>query len=152
MSFKRANIDRAIVLTQYGLHGFAHPIGSRVKKPNARTLDTITHDFLSFAAGGREDNQPRTQDIADYSSCTNEQYLMSCLVLCDDCDLPERTAIQRIIRDIVAMQELLMEEARKPQADVNPYLRPLSLNNCWGRAVLALAEAFRVDLSDKIAA
>lgn len=70
MNFLRANIDRAIVMTQYDLRGFANPLGFRTKKGSAKSLDALTGNFMAFAAGCGREKEPTDEAFADYCGDT----------------------------------------------------------------------------------
>jgi len=145
MAFLRGNIDRAIVMTQYDLRGFAHPLGFRFEEKDPKSLDAITGNFIKFAAGcggGRKS----THECADYFKSSFEDYLAMCQVLIEDCDDSEREAIQLIVQEFVRQSEEMNAEVAAGKREASIYLQPLERGNRWGKAVLALAEAFEVKL------
>lgn len=147
MSFLRANIDRAIVMTQYDLRGFAHPLGFRVEKPDPKYLDATTANFMEMAIGTLNKSEERTDDShASYFDSSFEEYLVMCQRLAKDCDLSQKEAIQLIIREIVKQADEMKAEVTAGTRKASGYLRPLEKGNRWGNAVLALAEAFEVTL------
>lgn len=148
MNFLTTNIDRAIVMTQYDLRGFAHPLGFREKnKSSAKSLDATTGNFIGFAAGlGHGDRRPTDENYADYFESSYEDYLAMCQRLAKDCDLSQREAIQLIVQEIVKQSEEMKAEVVAGKREASAYLKPLEKSNRWGKAVLALAEAFEVKL------
>ncbi len=146
MSFLTANIDRAIVMTQYDLRGFAHPLGFREDHKNAKSLDAITGNFMAFAACCGEDRMPTNEHYADYCNSSFEDYLAMCQRMAEGCDESEKEAIQLIVQEIVKQSEEMKAEVFAGKREASAYLKPLEKSNRWGKAVLALAEAFEVKL------
>ncbi|MBP9797957.1 hypothetical protein KBC70_02310 [Candidatus Woesebacteria bacterium] len=142
--FSKESIDRAIVMTQYDLRGFAHPLGFRLKyMVSPKYLDATTCNLLEFAAGG-EPNSGGTD--VDYFTCTYEEYLACCREFAGNCEASRKEAIQLIIHEIVRQNRQMRQEVAAGKRKPSPYLQTLSTDNYWGRAVLALAEAFDVGL------
>ena len=146
MNFLTANIDRAIVMTQYDLRGFAHSLGFRIEKRSAKSLDATTGNFIGFAAGLGHWDKPTDEAYADYHESSFEDYLAMCKRLAKDCDGSEKEAIQLIVQEIVKQGEEMKTEVAAGKREASPYLKPLENSNRWGKAVLALAEAFEVKL------
>jgi len=151
MPFLTANIDRAIVMTQYDLRGFAHPLGYRVKKKgSAKSLDATTCNLVAFAVGlGKEDTEEITDD--DYVSALGssfEDYLAMCKRLAEVCDMSQKEAIQIIIQDIVQQSEEMKAEVAAGTMKTSNYIQPMDKNNRWGKVVLALMEAFEVPITN----
>ena len=145
MNFQRANIDRAIVMTQYDLRGFAHPLGFREKyKSSAGNLDATTANFMSFAADCG--NVPTDEHYADYFSSSYKDYLAMCQRMAECCDESQKEAIRLIVREIVKQSEEMKAEVAAGKRAATNYLAPLKRGNSWGKAVLALAKAFEVKL------
>jgi len=153
MPFLGANIDRAIVVAQHGLRGYAYPLGSRQEyKQSASNLDTVTANFMSFAAGFDPVNRKPTDEVyASYFESSYEEYLAMCKQLAEDCFLFQEAAIQLIVLEIVKQSEEMKAEVAAGKRCPSPYLFPLVKSNRWGRAVLALAEAFEVSLEPAVA-
>lgn len=151
MNFLTANIDRAIVMTQYDLRGFANAFGFREEPlASAKSLDATTANFVAFAAGLGQRARPTDERFADYFKSSYRRYLAMCKRLAKDCDSSEKEAIRLIIRDIVNQNAKMRAEVAAGKREPSPYLLPLSKRNRWGKAVLALAAAFKVKL--KVAA
>jgi len=148
MPFLMANIDRAIVMTQYDLRGFAHPLGFRSKPGGSpKGFSAIPGNFVSFAAGFGKAGRPPTVDT--YVSALDgsfDEYLAMCRELASDCELSQKEAIQLIVRDIVRQSEEYKAKVARGEAQPSSYLQPLEKDNSWGKTVLALAEAFEVSL------
>lgn len=149
--FHRANVDRAIVMTQYDLRGFAHPIGVRFDKPIPKYLDATTGNFVAFAAGlGKsQPDDTRYDRYADYFESDYDDYLRMCKDLARSCDTSQKEAIQLIIHEILRQHRQLIEEVAAEEGKTDPYLKPLSRDNRWGRAVLALAQTFEVAIEEE---
>lgn len=147
VSFLTANIDRAIVITQYDLRGFYHPLGFRCSVLTPKHLDAITNNFLFFAAGCGRDKIPTVANLPDYHRAPYKDYLATCKKFVADCDLSQIEAIQLIILDIVKKNGEMRAKVDAGEMPSSPYLRSLDKDNHWGRAVLALVEAFNVELN-----
>ena len=151
MNFLTANIDRAIVMTQYDLRGFSHPVLRREEgKLNPKYLEAITGNLVAFAAGSVEDREPTDENYVTYFGSLFRDYLAMCQRLAEDCDRSEAEAIRLIVQEIVKQSEEMKAEFAAGKR-TSAYLWPLEKDNRWGRAVLALAEAFEVDLGQKAA-
>ena len=156
MPFLTASIDRAIVMTQYDLRGFAHPLGFRMDgPPNAKNLDAITGNFASFASLARSSADQRQgespefiDEYVSYFDSSFEEYLEMCKQLVSDCDGSAKEAIQFLIKQIVSRQRELVAEKESSGEDSGAYLKPLEKDNRWGKAVLALVEVFEVSLEE----
>ena len=151
MPFLIANIDRAIVMTQYDLRGFVHPLGFRQKEMTGKTLDAITGNFVAFAIGLGNERGP-TVAYTDYFESSFEEYLAMCKQFAEACDLSEKEAIQLLIREIMKKDEEMKAEVAAKKRDPDGYLRPIDESNRWGRAILALVEAFDIPIHSKQAA
>lgn len=149
MAYLTANIDRAIVLTQFELRGFMHPLGVRCGPySNHKNFDALTANFVAIAAGlgdygGRRPTDPTYKDL---DRCTWEEARVMCRQLHADCDLSQREAIQFIVRELVKQNAEMRAEVAIGRKEATVYLRPLDKNNVWGRIVLGLWEAFEVVL------
>ncbi|MFA4954328.1 MAG: hypothetical protein WC641_03385 [Patescibacteria group bacterium] len=147
MDFLTANIDRAIVMTQYDLRGFAHPLGFREHPKSAKGLDAITCNLVAMAAGlGHGNRTPTDEAYADYFESSFEDYLAMCKRLVVHCDGSEKEAIALIVQEIVKQSDEMKAEVAAGKKEASAYLMPLKKNNRWGKAVLALARAFEVKL------
>lgn len=152
MPFLRENIDRAIVVTQYDLRGFAHPLGLRLKKgASAKSLDATTHNLIAFAVGFYGKNAGPTDDsYISLFEATFEQCLVMCQRLAADCDFYEKEAIQLIIQEIIAQSKEMRVQVAAGQRKPSPYLKPLEKGNHWGNIILALAEVFEVTIDQAV--
>ena len=146
--FLSSNIDAAIVMTQFDLRGFWHPLGFRVKKNNPKNLDAITCNLAGFAAGlGNEKGKKCTDEaFASYHSSSFEDYLAMCKQLAKCCNRAQKEAIQLIIQEIVKQNKDMQAEVAAGKVERSSYLNPLREDNRWGKAVIALAKAFKVTL------
>lgn len=145
-AFLTQNIDRAVVVTQFDLRGFVHPIGFRIEgRQCAKYLLAIPSNMVAFAAGlGREDS-PLTDDLYVNSfEASYEDYLAMCKRLASCCDRTQKEAIQLIIKDVVAQAE----ELRRGEDEPRLPLLALSRDTRWGRVMLSLADAFEVELAE----
>lgn len=147
MSFCTADVDRAIVMTQHDLRGFTHPFGFRATyKSSAKSLDATTGNFMAFAAGIGNDGTSTRDHYASYFESSYEDYLSMCQSMAKGCDLSQKEAIQLIVQEIVKQSEEMKAEVAEGKREASAYLRPLDKSNRWGKAVLALAEAFEIKL------
>ena len=146
MSFSTANINAAIVMTQYDLRGFAHPIGFRCKPKDTKALDATTGNFVGFAAGlGGGEGLP-DESYVGYGNSSFDDYLAMCKRLAADCNVAQKEAIQLIVQEILKQSEEVKAEVVAGERQADGYIKPLTKDNRWGKAVLALAEAFEVPL------
>lgn len=142
-NFLTANIDRAIVMTQYDLRGFAHPLGVRLKNGSPKYLDAATGNFVAFAAGVSKEGGPTDAGHVDFFNSSYDDYLAMCQRLAADCDLSQREAIRLIVKEILHQHSEMTAAVAAGNTEASPYLQPLSKDNRWGKAVLALMEAFK---------
>ena len=146
MNFHRANIDRAIVMTQYDLRGFSRPAMTRLDyKESAKALDSTTSNFVAFAAGLGLPTPPTDERYTEYRDSSFDDYLAMCRRLVRDCDESQKEAIQLIVVEIVKQNREMTAEVAAGTRDAFG-LQPLVKGNRWGNAVLALVEAFDVKL------
>lgn len=80
-NFRRGKIDRAIIITQYDLRGFGHPLGFRMGKcESAKCNFVIPGNLVAFAAGlGEEGNTQPVPDV--YVDCYRSSF-EQCLTMC----------------------------------------------------------------------
>ncbi|MDD3072516.1 MAG: hypothetical protein PHH17_01305 [Candidatus Pacebacteria bacterium] len=140
MTFLTSDIDHAIVITQHDLRGFLY-FGVRTRHKSAQVLDAITGNFVAFASGSK--------NCISYFKSSFKDYLSVCEKIYDDCNEPQREAIQLIIQDIILQNEELRKEASLGKRDASDCL-VLKEDNRWGKAVLALAEVFEIDLKEVV--
>jgi len=139
-----ANIDRAIVMTQYDLRGFSHPAFGRLEKMDPKSLFQLTGNLVAFAAMS-DDRVPTDGSYATYrSDASFEERLNMCQLLAVYCEDSRRAAIQLIVKEIIAQSKTMKAEVAAGTREATGYLQPLDKSNCWGMTVLALAEAFGV--------
>jgi hypothetical protein len=151
MPFLEANIDRAIVMTQYDLRGFGDPLGFRIGKgESAKCLDQTTGNFLAVAVGLGHKEESKPTDgayIGDfYFTSSFEDYLAMCNRLALACGPSQKEAIQLIVQEIVDQSKEMKAKVAAGKMRRSSYLQPLEKGNRWGKAVLALSEAFGVIL------
>ena len=139
MEFLCANIDRAIVMTQYDLRGFADPMGFGRIQVTPKILDAITCNFMSFAAGNEAEKI--AIGYVSYFGAEFNEYLVMCKDLASECDGSQKEAIQFIYLEIARQNSALWSEvtsAKKPDG----YLHKLEKGNHWGNAMIAVSNAF----------
>jgi hypothetical protein len=148
--FLTANIDRAIVMTQYDLRGFLHPLGMRMEyKASPKSLSATTTNLVAFAAGrGHGDRKATVKNYVGFDDSSFKEYLAMCKKLAGDCDCSQKEAIQLIVKEIIQQSEQMKSEVALGERKTSAYLEPLRKNNYWGKAVLALVEAFEVKLNE----
>ncbi len=152
MPYRMAHIDRAIVMTQYDLRGFDHPLGGRCEKGQSDKLLAATlGNFTAFASREKGEDPPADETYVSYlDGASFEQYLAMCKALARDCDGSQKEAIQLIILEIFKQGEEMKAVSHEPS--MLTYLGSLDKDNRWGRAMLALSEAFEVKLELPVAA
>lgn len=147
--FSHAKIDRAIVMTQYDLRGYAHPLGfrfPRLKSPKMFFFTTTNFMCFAWGAGGKKPRASTRGVFVDWEESSYDAYLRMCKILAKDCDLSEKEAIQLLVREFVSQNEELTAEVRDGNRKESWYIQSLSKNTPWGKVVLALAEAFEVTI------
>jgi len=145
MTFSKANIDRAIVQTQYDLRGFQHPHGFRLDRDSSTGLFYSVINFMPIAAGfGTTEVQDKPPGYITAHKSTYEQYLDACKSLGKACDPTQREAILYLLREILEMHTEIEEKISSGKLKESGYLLPLEKNNYWGKVLLALTEAFYV--------
>jgi hypothetical protein len=152
MSFLTARIDRAIVMTQYDLRGFGHPLGFRHEyNGSPKCFYFIAFNFFAFAAHAREKEPPTDPAYVSMhqQEPTYDAYLAMCQQLKRDCDLSQIEAIQLLTKQMVKQSREMQAEVAAGTRKLSNYLKPLDKNNRWGMAVLALAEVFDVNLKEE---
>lgn len=153
MNFFTANIDRAIVMTQYNIYGYAHSLrlffqdNTFYVAKSPKNLDETTGNFMAFAAGFNMGRMPTDEHYVDYFKSSYDDYLAMCKRLHKDCDGSEEAAIQFIILNIIKQSEEMKSEVAAGKMEASTFLKPLEKSNHWGKAVLALAEAFELKLN-----
>jgi hypothetical protein len=148
MPFLKENIDRAIVITQHDLGGFLHPLGFREAKLfSAKNLYCLTNNFTAIAIGFCNDNyKPTDESYVSFRGSSFEDYLNMCKKFASACDPYQKDAIMLIIPKFVKQSRQLKAKVDAGEMEETVYLKTLDKDNEWGRAVLALAEAFEVTL------
>lgn len=152
MPFLRANIDRAIVMTQYDLRGFLHPLGFREPyKASPKSLHAIACNLAACAAGfGLRDEKPTVENFPDCFDTSYEEYLVMCKHFAEDCDTFQKEAIKLIVQEILKQSEEMKADIAEGTREPSHYLQPLEKDNIWGKAVLSLIEAFEVSLPEPV--
>lgn len=145
MTFLAANIDRAIVNTQFDLRGFAHALNFRSN--SNKTFSFIPENFLAYVVG------------LDVGSPTDDSYVRmdersydECIIMLDrlatHCSDQQKEAIQLIVKDIIIKSEERREKVARGEEEPCVYLYPLEEDNQWGMVVVSLMEAFDVSLEE----
>lgn len=145
MVFVRHSIDRAIVCTLYDLEGFLSPLGTRHEKgATNKGFEAIAPNFVSFALGYPKDQEIPQEDLRPGRlDSTYEEYLGLCKEFASKCDCAQKELAQRIVKEILKQDA---ERKEKLGDEKTPYVKPLSVDNWWGKVVIALATAFEVEL------
>jgi hypothetical protein len=144
--FLTANIDRAIVMTQYDLRGFSHPLGFRIHHQHPKYLDATIGNFVSFAADAGHDGKKTDEKFVGYFDSSFKDYLAMCKRLVECCDGSEKEAIQLIVGKFIHQHKDMTAKVKVGKMEKTGYLRPMHKNNRMGKAIIALATAFDVDL------
>ena len=136
--FKGPAVDRAIIMTQYDLRGFAHPLGLRMKyMKSEKSFHATVFNFFSFMYC------PEPSDFDCWES-SYEEYLLQCQEILASCDESRKEAIQLIIKEIIKQHKKFALQIQQGKRSQTAYLKPLSKENSQGRAILSLAEVFGV--------
>ncbi len=146
MKFDKAYIDRAIVVTQYDLRGFVHPLGYRCPGVSPKNLSALTWNLAAFAANPSDDAPEEYHEGWVQLDCTYEEYLDMCQQFANACDSMQREAIQLILKGIferyLEIKELVATGSEWNQAHFDGYLGELATTSHWGKWMLALENAF----------
>ncbi|MFH1866775.1 MAG: hypothetical protein ABIJ81_01690 [Patescibacteria group bacterium] len=114
-------------------------------------LTSVTNYLIPYATGF---------DYGDKAPIDNSSSFEDCLTiykqLAKNCDLFQREAIKFIIEEIIRQRreieaELVAQSKQIYRPGLSPHLYPPRKTNPWGRDLLALAEAFEVNLEKPIA-
>jgi hypothetical protein len=152
MNFLTANINSAIVRTQYDLRGFTHPLGFREDyKLSPKSLDATTYNFIVFATGCSRGRTRSSEYFSGYFESYYEDYLTLCRHLAKNCDPFQKEAIQLIVQEIVKQSEEMKSEVIAGKREDSAYFKLLDKSNRWDKIVSALAEVFEVKLEFAIA-
>ena len=136
--FNHSDIDRAIVMTQYDLRGFAHPIGTRMNyMESEKSFDATVFNFFSFMYNSKPAN-------FDYWGGSYEKYLLECKEIFASCDESMKEAIQLIIKEMIKQHKKFTFQIQEGKRSTAGYIKPLNKENSQGRAILSLAEVFGV--------
>ena len=144
--FLTANIDRAVVMTQYDLRGFAHPMGFRLHHKHPKYLDAAIANLTAFAADAGHNGKRTDAKFVGYHDSSFKDYLAMCKRLAACCDGSEKEAIQLIIREFVRQHKDMAAKITAGKIQDPGYLKPLTKKNRMGKAIIALAQAFDVKL------
>lgn len=146
--FLTVNIDRAIVMTQYDLRGFLHPLGFRIRHQHAKYLYATIFNFAVFAADAGHDGKNTDEKFTDYHVSSFRDYLAMCKRLAECCDCSEKEAIQLIVCEFIRQHKDMSAKVEAGKMEKTPWLKPLTKRNRMGKAIIALATAFDVDLKN----
>ncbi len=142
-NYLSANIDCAIVRTQFDLRGALHPLGLRRKfMDSPKSLDATTCNLLAIAVGLMTESRPTDTEFKYYGSGSYKETLVMCKRLAADCDCFQKEAFQIILQEIVRQNRQMRTEVAAGAREASEHLHPLDTNTAWGKTVLALAEAF----------
>ncbi len=145
MEFLRASVDRAIVMTQYDLRGFGHPLGIRITKKHPKYHLALMCNFMSFCCMSAEKGK-QIDGALHYTESTFEQYRSMCKELATFCEGSEKEAIQLIIKAMARQHMMFRRQIRAGRLEENRYFAPVVKTTITGKVLLSLAEAFGVSL------
>ncbi|MBI5140465.1 MAG: hypothetical protein HZA94_03415 [Candidatus Vogelbacteria bacterium] len=148
MSFTRENIDRAIVFALYNLNGFLWPTGVRTPKgKDPKGFSFIPSNLVAFADGYFPDGNRNVygEPHPNFMKCSFADYLALARRFARACDMFQIEAVRNILREVLK-QDKERKNCGKGGSFLSPssYFHPLQRGNYWGKAVIALATAFRV--------
>ncbi len=136
--FEGFAIDRSIIMTQYDLRGFSHPLGFRCEyMRSCKSFDATVFNFFAFMYGSKNID-------FDYKGSSYEDYLLECKEIHSSCEGSRREAIQLIIKEIIKQHKEFELQIQQGNMEKSNYLNPLNKDNSQGRAILSLAEVFEV--------
>jgi hypothetical protein len=129
----------------YDLEGFWSPLGYREEKGGSnKSFEAIASNFVYFALGYERDKEIPPEDVRpDRLGSTYEEFLGLCKEFAEKCDRFQKDLAQRIVKEILKQDK---ERKEKLGDQKTPYVKPLSVDNWWGKVVIALATAFEVEL------
>lgn len=145
MPFETANIDRAIIMTQYDLRGFLSPLGIRFKKMSSeKSFWSTIINFMAFTIG--LGHQKPTDTYANPSICTFKEYLEMCEKLKSVCNESQKEAIQLLLQEILEQSKEMKEEVVAKKRKISPYLQPFQKKFDSSKALIALGQTFEVPI------
>lgn len=145
MEFLRGSVDRAIVMTQYDLRGFAHPLGFRITKKHPKYHFALMCNFMSFCCMSAVKGQAIEGSVY-FSDCTDEEYLAMCKELATFCDESQKEAIQLIIKAMARQHMMFRRQIVAGRLEESRYFAQVVKSTITGKVLLSLAEAFEVPL------
>lgn len=148
MGFRFENINRTIVEAQYDLRGPRHPLAGRRSAMSQKSLEAITADLAAGAMQLNPDGHVDDPLFVNYAYCSYEDYLAMCQQLASDCSPVQKEAIQLLIQEILRQHEKIEAEIASGACEKSKYLGARDKSTYWGRAILALMEAFEVTDAD----
>ncbi len=86
----------------------------------------------------------RTVDVKDGSF---EDFLAMCREFTECCSYHQRIEMRLILKEARRQSEEMITEVESGKREISPFLFPLTKENWWGKSLLALAEAFQMDLN-----
>ena len=158
--FLSENINNAILLSQYDMRGYVHPLGCRMNGIEAESLSYLPVNLILFSAGcGKKDNSgneleptiaPDLLFYCDEDSLTYEKIFILCQKFALECNNFQKEAIQFLLKDVLNKTEELKTIAKSKNERIAD-IRPLDQSNNWGKIMLGLMEAFDVQADKPIA-
>ncbi len=158
--FLSENINDAILLSQYDMRGYVHPLGFRMNGIEAKGLSYLPVNLIQFSAGwGKKDDSGNkleptiAPDLLFYyneENLTYEKILALCQKFVSECNRYQKEAIQFLLKDVLNKTAELKAEAESKN-ERTAYIRPLDQSNNWGKIMLGLMEAFDVKVDEPVA-
>lgn len=143
--YLQANIDRAIVVTLCDLHGCS--IGGLLQRSenSPKGLNATICNFMSYVGMG-ESRKPTNDSYVGSNDSSFDDYLAMCKRAAQDVDFYQKAAIQMIVKDMLRRVDELNVQISAGKIEPTAYLKPIEKSNYLGKILIALAEAFEVEL------
>lgn len=150
MAFSKEAVSRAIIETQFNLRGHESVLGTRTppEEMGPEDIYTILQNFIRVARQGSEESI----DAWLSRSHPSLAHLALCKKLAKSCNMYAKEAVQYLISDIARWNEQMRLEICEGKRKASASIIPHSEETGEGRTLLALAEAFEVNLEKAIMA
>ncbi len=93
-----------------------------------------------------ESQKPTDDSYVESNESSFDDYLAMCKRAAKDVDFYQKASIQAIVKDMLRRVEELNVQILAGEIEPTPYLKPIEKSNYLGKTLIALAEAFEVEL------
>lgn len=152
MSFLQQHIDRSIIVAQFDLRGYLHPLGFRMKNgEDNKGFTFLPANFVYFAAGnfGKGRDEDGTHEIPDLDDGTYEEWLQVGKDLAAACDSYSHEAVQYLLKEVILQTDQRRAAAEQLKGPYAQYVPSMESSDYFGKVLLTLAEAFDVAINEK---